>query len=120
MSGGGSDKSGFGASQMPSDFGGMFSGWGSAGSESSDDAGNTEATDGTDAADGTESTDNTEATDGSARPFRDNMQMPNGSWGSGMSGMSNAASGSTDWIWLVVSVLILGAGLLIAKLYKRY
>ena len=120
MSGGGSDKSGFGASQMPSDFGGMFSGWGSAGSESSDDAGNTEATDGTDAADGTESTDNTEATDGSARPSRDNMQMPNGSWGSGMSGISNAASGNTDWIWLVVSVLILGAGLLIAKLYKRY
>ena len=122
MPGSSSDKGGFGgempegfdASQIPEDFGGMFSGWDSAGTESSDNAGSTEATDSTGAADNTESTGN------SNRPSRDNMQMPGGSWGSDWSGMGNAVSNNTNWIWLVVSVLILGAGLLIAKLYKRY
>lgn len=48
----------------------------------------------------------------------DLTQMPGGSWGSDWSGMGNAASNNTNWIWLAVSVLVLGAGLLIAKLYK--
>ena len=111
---GGELPEGFDASQIPEDFGGMFPGWDSAGTESSDNAGSTEATDSTGAADNTESTGN------SNRPSRDNMQMPGGSWGSDWSGMGNAVSNNTNWIWLVVSVLILGAGLLIAKLYKRY
>jgi len=120
MPGGSSDKGGFGgempegfdASQMPGDFGGMFSGWDSAGTESSDNEGSTESTD------RTEAEDNTASIGNSNRPSRDNMQMPGGSWGSDWSGMGNAASNNTNWIWLAVSVLVLGAGLLIAKLYK--
>ena len=45
--------------------------------------------------------------------------MPGGNWGSGMNGMGNTAGGSTNLIWLAVSVLVLGVGLLIAKLYKH-
>ena len=109
---GGAMPEGFDASQIPEDFGGMFSGWDSAGTESSDNAGSTEATDSTGDADNTESTGN------SNRPSRNNMQMSGGSWGSDWSGMGNAVSNNTNWIWLAVSVLVLAAGLLIAKLYK--
>ena len=45
--------------------------------------------------------------------------MPGGNWGSGMNGMGNTAGSSTNLIWLAVSVLVLGVGLLIAKLYKH-
>ena len=48
------------------------------------------------------------------------MQMPGGNWGSSMNGMGNTTQGSTNLIWLAVSVVVLGVGLLIAKLYKKY
>lgn len=51
------------------------------------------------------------------RPPRDNMQMPGGDFN--MNGMGNPASSRTNLIWLVVSVLILGVGLIIAKAYKH-
>ncbi|MGN1027242.1 MAG: hypothetical protein ACI4P4_12665, partial [Faecousia sp.] len=51
------------------------------------------------------------------RPSGGNIQMPGGDFNT--NGMSNAASNSSGWIWLAVSVLILGAGLIIAKLYKH-
>ena len=109
---GGAMPEGFDASQIPEDFGGMFPGWDSAGTESSDNEGSTDSTDSTEAANDTESTGN------SNRPSRDNMQMSGGSWGSDWRGMGNTASNNTNWIWLAVSVLVLAAGLLIAKLYK--
>ena len=87
---------GFNPSGMQGGFGGMFPNG---------------ASDGT----GTTSSDNS---DNSNRPSRDNMQMPGGNWGSGMNGMGNTAGGSTNLIWLVMSVLILGIGLLIANKYK--
>ena len=99
---------GFDPSQMPGDFGGMFPGG------SSDVS-----------SDGTETTPsdnsgNTDSAGNSNRPFGGNMQMPGGNWGSNTNGMGNAASSSTNWIWLVVSVVVLGVGLLIVKLYKKY
>jgi hypothetical protein len=45
------------------------------------------------------------------------MQMPGGDFN--MNGMGNPASSRTNLIWLVVSVLILGVGLIIAKAYKH-
>ena len=98
---------GFDPSQMPGDFGGMFPGG------SSDVS-----------SDGTETTPsdnsgNTDSAGNSNRPFGDNMQMPGGDFNFNMNGMGNAALSSTNWIWLAVSVLILGVGLLIAKLYKH-
>ena len=93
---------GFDPSQLQGGFGGMFPG------------GTTDGTETTPS----DSTENTDSEDSSTRPSRDNTQMPGGSWGSGMSGMSSTASSRTNWIWLAASVVILGAGLLIAKLYK--
>ena len=87
---------GFNPSGMQGSFGGMFPG------QSSGEAGTTPS-------------DNS---DNSNRPSRDNMQMPGGNRGSGMNGMGNTAQGSTNLIWLVMSVLILGIGLLIANKYK--
>ena len=95
---------GFDPSQMPGDFGGMFPG------QSSDETGTTLS----------DNSGNTDSANNSNRPSRDNMQMPGGNWGLGMNGMGNAVQSSTNLIWLAVSILILGAGLLIAKLYKRY
>ncbi|MEE0964741.1 MAG: CotH kinase family protein [Ruminococcus bromii] len=76
--------------------------------------------------DGTETTpsgdsktsNNTGPSANSNRPSGGNMQMPGGDFNSNMNGMSNTAQGSTNRIWLAVSVLILGAGLIIAKIYK--
>lgn len=94
---------GFNPSGMQGGFGGMFPG------QSSGEAGTTSS----------DNSENTDSANNSNRPSRDNMQMPGGNWGSGMDGMGNTAGGSTNLIWLAVSVLILGAGLLIAKLYKH-
>ncbi len=55
---------------------------------------------------------------GGERPSRESKGMPGGNWGAGMNGMGSAAQGSTGLIWLAVSVLILGVGLLIAKAYR--
>ena len=95
---------GLGPSQMPGDFGGMFPGGSSDGTETtpSDNSGNTDSA------------------ENSNRPSGGNMQMPGGNWGSNTNGMGNTASSSTNWIWLVVSVVVLGVGLLIVKLYKKY
>ena len=100
---GGQMPEGFDPSQMQGGFGGMFPGQfsGEAGTTSSDDS------------------ENTDSANNSNRPSRDNMQMPGGNRGSGMNGMGNTAGGSTNLIWLAVSVLVLGVGLLIAKLYKH-
>ena len=93
----------FDPSGMQGGFGGMFPGQSSAetGTTSSDNPGNTDSANNSD------------------RPSRENMQMPGGNWGSGMNGIGNTAGGSTNLIWLAISVLLLGAGLLIAKLYKH-
>lgn len=47
-----------------------------------------------------------------------NMKMPGGDINFNGNSMGNTASSSTNWIWIAVSVLILGAGLIIAKVYK--
>lgn len=94
---------GFNPSGMQGGFGGMFPG------QSSGEAGTTSS----------DNSENTDSANNSNRPSRDNMQMPGGNWGSGMNGMGNTAGGSTNLIWLAVSVLVLGVGLLIAKLYKH-
>lgn len=95
---------GFNPSGMQGGFGGMFPG------QSSGEAGTTSS----------DNSDSTNSAGDSNRPSRDNMQMPGGNWGLGMNGMGNTAGASTNWIWLAVSVVILGVGLLIAKLYKKY
>ena len=94
---------GFDPSQMPGDFGGMFPGGSSDGTETTP----------------SDNSDNTDSTDNSNRPSGGNMQMPGGDFNFNMNGMGNATSNSTTLIWLVVSILILGAGLLVAKLYKH-
>ena len=94
---------GFNPSEMQGGFGGMFPG------QSSGEAETTSS----------DNSENTDSANNSYRPSRDNMQMPGGNWGSGMNSTSNTAGSSANWIWLAVSVLILGAGLLIAKLYKH-
>ena len=94
---------GFDPSGMQGGFGDMFPG------QSSGEAGTTSS----------DNSENTDSANNSNRPSRDNMQMPGGNWGSGMNGMGNTAGGSTNLIWLAVSVLVLGVGLLIAKLYKH-
>ena len=103
MPGMGELPEGFDPSQMPSDFGGMFPGGSSDGTETtpSDNLGNTDSA------------------ENSNRPSGGNMQMPGGDFNFNMNGMGNATSNSTNLIWLVVSILILGAGLLVAKLYKH-
>ncbi|MBR4959987.1 MAG: CotH kinase family protein [Clostridia bacterium] len=106
MQGGFTDEmpEGFDPSQMQGGFGGMFSGGSSDGTESTP----------------TDNSANNDTADNSSRPSRDNMQMPGGSWGSNMNGMGSGTSGSTNLIWIFVSVLVLGVGLIIAKFYKRY
>ena len=94
---------GFDPSQIPGGFGGMFP------SESSTGTENTP----------TDNSDNNDSTGTGNRPSRDNMQMPGGNWSPNMNGMGNAASSNTNLIWIAVSVLVLVAGLVVAKLYKR-
>ena len=95
---------GFDPSQMQGGVGGMFPG------QSSDGTGTTPS----------DNSGDTDSTDNSNRPSRDNMQIPGGNWGSNTNGMGTTTSSGTNWIWLVASVLILGVGLLIARLYKRH
>ena len=45
-------------------------------------------------------------------------EMPSGDFNFGMNGQNNTASGITDWIWIAISVLVLGVGLIIVKKYK--
>ena len=53
------------------------------------------------------------------RPSRNSMQMPDGDFSSNMNDTRNTTSSSTNWIWLAVSLIILAAGLIVAKLYKH-
>ena len=62
-----------------------------------------------------DTTDNS-ASSSSNRPSRDNMQFPGGDFN--MNGTGNRAQGISSWGWIGISVLILGMGLLIAKLYR--
>ena len=45
-------------------------------------------------------------------------EMTSGDFNFGMNGQKNTASSITDWIWLAISVLVLGVGLIIVKKYK--
>jgi len=100
---GGAMPEGFDPSQMQGGFGGMFPG---------------QSVDGTETAP-SDNQGNTDSANGSNRPSRDNMQMPGGNWGSGINGMGNTTQSSTNLIWLAVSVVVLGVGLIVAKLYKH-
>ena len=91
---------GFEPSQMPGDFPGQMHG-------------ETEIA----PSGATGASDNTGSPENDNSPSGGNMQMPGGDFN--MNGMGNAASNGANWIWLAVSVLILGAGLIVAKLYKH-
>ncbi|MBQ3200009.1 MAG: hypothetical protein IJB67_06545, partial [Firmicutes bacterium] len=93
---------GFEPPQMPDSFDGMFPGT---------DSDITTATP-------SDNQGNTNSTKNNNRPSSDNIQMPVESFNPGMNSTGNTASSNTNLIWLAVSVLILGVGLLIAKLYK--
>ena len=57
-------------------------------------------------------------TNNSNRPSRDNMQIPGGSFGTGINGMSTPSASNPSIVWLIASVLVLGVGLIIAKIYR--
>ena len=108
---GGEMPEGFDPSQMQGGFGGQMPGSSNGGFPGQ-------------SADGAEQTppDNSNSTDSSGnnnRPSRGNMQIPGGDFSFNMNGMGNTASSSTSLIWLSVSVLILIAGIIIAKVYKH-
>ena len=63
---------------------------------------------------------NTDSTGTANRPSRDNVQIPSGNWGSNMNGISNTNFTLSAWGWIAVSVIVLGLGLIIAKLYRKY
>ncbi|MBS4959200.1 MAG: CotH kinase family protein [Clostridiales bacterium] len=70
----------------------------------------------------TKSSEDSGSADGAAnnnRPSSDNAQRSSGNFNPNMNGTGNTAQGRTSWIWLAVSVVVLGAGLLITKLYKH-
>lgn len=90
-------------SEMPGGFNGSYSG------QSSDEADTTLS----------DNPDSTDSSENKNRPSRDNMQIPGGHYNFNINGKSNTASSSANWIWLAVSVLILGAGIIIAKVYKN-
>ena len=56
----------------------------------------------------------------SARPNQGGMNFPGAQNGnlSTQSEMSSSSSNTTIWVWLGISAVILGAGLIIAKLYR--
>ena len=89
--------------QMPEGFGDMFGGQ-SSGSTQTPSSGNTG------------DSGSAGSTGSTTRPPRDNVQMSGGNFGSG--GTTNVSQANNTWVWLVVSVAILGLGLIIAKVYK--
>ena len=95
---------GFDPSQMQGGLGGMFPGGSSNGTENTP----------------SDNSANNNSAGNSNRPSGGNMQIPGGSWDSNMNGTGNATPSNTNSIWITVSVLVLVAGLLIAKLYKKY
>lgn len=60
-----------------------------------------------------------DGTENNNRPSGDNMQRPGGNFNPNMNDVSNSTSSEIGRIWLIISVLILGIGLVIAKLYKQ-
>lgn len=104
---------GFDSSQMPAGFdpSGMQGGFGGGfPGQSSEGTGTTPL----------DNSGDTDSAGNNNRPSRDNMQMPGGDFNFNMNGVGNVTSSGTNLIWLAVSVLVLGAGLIVAKLYKRY
>ncbi len=101
----------FDPSQMQGGFSGQMPGGASVGTETIP-SGDTDATDTADTSADTGTTGNNK------RPSREDMQMPSGNFTSGLNGMSGSASNNSAIVWLAVSIAVLGAGLIIAKLYK--
>ncbi len=93
---------GFASPQMPGRFPGQS-------------AGGTETTPSGDS----ETSDNTGSFGNRNHPSGGNIQMPGGNFGFGMNNMETSTEGVSGWIWIAVSVLILGVGLIIAKVYKH-
>ena len=62
----------------------------------------------------------TESTEKNNRSSRTNMQIPWDDFNSNRTAIGNAAQSNANWIWLAASVLILGVGLLVAKMHKHY
>jgi spore coat protein CotH len=54
-----------------------------------------------------------------SRPSGNHMQRPSSNFKPNMSDAGNSASSEIGWVWLILSGFILGAGLMITKLYKR-
>lgn len=100
---GGEMTEGFDSSQRPRGFNGSFPGRTSDGAETTPP----------------DNSDSTAPSGSNNRPSRNNVQIPGGNFNFNMNGMGNTDSSSTNGIWLAVSVLILGAGLVIAKVYKH-
>ena len=101
----GEKPEGFDSSQMPEEFSGGFSGQSPGGTETTPSENSEDST-------GTDSSEN-------RRPSGGNMQRPD-NFNFDMNGMEASTTGITGWIYITVSVLILGAGLIIAKLYKYH
>lgn len=95
---------GFDPSQIPGDVSGGFPGQSSEGTETAPSA-------------DSENSDSMDSPESSNRPSRNDIQMSGGDFN--RNGMGTSASNSSGWVWIAVSVLILGAGLIIAKLYKH-
>lgn len=98
---------GFDPSQMPGDFGGSIPGSSYGEKETAP----------SDTSDSSETTDGTGSSGSSNRPSRNDMQTQGGNWGFGGS-TTNASSSDLGWIWINISVLILAAGIVVAKIYK--
>ena len=94
----------FDSSQLPEEFDGSFPG------QSSDESQTAPPED----SDSSAPSENTEQFDSGSSPSGGGMQIPEFN----MNGMGNTAEGSTEWLWLAVSVLVLGIGLVAAKRYK--
>ena len=56
--------------------------------------------------------------DNMLRPSRNNSQMPGGDFNFSMDNMGPAKEGTSGWLWITVSVLILCVGLVIVKKYR--
>ena len=62
--------------------------------------------------------ENVSPSQNSSRPSRGNMQMPDGDFNFGTGGAGMISQSSSGWIWIAVSFVILGVGLIVAKMYK--
>ncbi len=67
---------------------------------------------------GPETTPPENLTESPDRPSRDNMPMPGGDFNFSPGAMTEPVSGVPNWLWICISIMILGVGLIIAKFYK--